>query len=356
MFRWIVIAIAFFAIPALAQNIDPDAEGRFGDIEGRLGTVESGVTTNANTLLEALTRIDALENILVTPPPVEPPPVDPPPSDDFAALCDADGVLLCEPFDDLSQATILFCPAGGTDLVHCPEVQSDVVYEGGSALQLTTVGDWSQDVSGSVGFEFPDVTSGWVYTNMRIRFGDGYQAFKRSVGFRGSKGEKHFLLYGGNKSCSNQSVVSADSWSRGIWQLYFACSPPVRVDLGNDFDIQPVEGQAPSCLYTDVTYNSDRSGCVQYQDDVWHSVEMAIHMEGRRTKLWVDGVLVIDWVGISSTTTPNGASGPVYDKIRLLNYMTGYGRGGNAPPQHPGKTWRIYYDNLIVSTECITSC
>lgn len=358
-----VLPFLLLAFPAFAQT-------------GPAGSLSIGPHNHPTPGLVTKDDFDALKGLLddhlatheapeepeVPEKPEDPPVI--PPGDEFAALCAGNGVIFCEGFDtDLSQANKNRCPNPEQPPELCPRIQSDMAYEG-SALQFTTDGSLGSDMTGIVSFPFPGVSAGWVYAHMRIRFGDGIVAYNAADGFPGSKGDKFFIVAGDGETCNfpGGEVVVGDSRKRGFVSMNHSCSPGVRNEIPkNNFDLQPIDGIVGDCTYHSHK-RDDISGCVQQKDDVWHNFEIAIYPaqngDRARVKLWLDGVLVIDW-----ESKPNPSSGFAwkgkgpYDEIYLTNYQTDHDRGADKGSGIYGDgLWRIWYDNLIVSTECITSC
>ena len=276
----------------------------------------------------------------------DPNPVNPNPT--FAELCAEPGVLLCDGFeDDLSGADFY----DGSSLGPDPEVTTTISYEGEKALQLTVNGGNGADVSGSVGYDFGPVNSGTFYVSMRIRFGDGLQAKTRANPFNGTSGMKHFQIVDGPNSCTSNSINSSDAWQRGLWQMAYSCSghPFFHAMSNGDFNLQPdgVDDENGQCTYRNLNGSGvpQNPACELLKDDVWHLHELEITI-GAGVKWWVDGVLIVNQPHAYQAGTPQGP----YDRIFLINYMTGYVGGSD-----PG-LWRVWYDNLIVSRNCITSC
>ncbi|MGI9489095.1 MAG: hypothetical protein ACR2RF_25060 [Geminicoccaceae bacterium] len=346
--RYLLILI-LFAFPAFAQT-DPAGSLRIGDHQH--GT--SGLETDLDVLKALFDDHMAVYHTEPVPKPKPDPGPDPGPDpepSEFDELCDGDGVILCEGFEtDLSAADANYCGQAGTATTHCPEIQSAMTYEGRGALQLTTNGSFSQDVSGWVAYRFPPVST--FYVHMRMRYGDGYNAYKDSPGFPGD-GEKQFLLTKGPRTCTPDEIALSDVYGQNFWQFYTWCgrgvgSKAIPPPPAGDHDMQPVEGQTATCRFQN-TNTGDINGCVQIQDDVWHSLEMAVDLDNRRMKLWIDGHLVIDFTDIL-------VSGDPYDQIALMNYMTKYFGTNAGDGTYGNGLWRIYYDNLIISRECITNC
>lgn len=318
MKRYVVVILLTFASPAFAQITTPTWE-QFQALEERVLALENADSPS-------------------------------PPPTTFSDRCDMPGVVFCESFDvalglvtsvNLPQANVIDAGQGSIP----PTISDSQVHEGTGALEMTTDGGVGPNVSGSVGFSF-DAGTGPVHVNWRMRFGDGYNANKATDNRLGANGEKHMVLFDGPApSCTNQSVVVSDIYQRGFWQMYYACSPDVRepADPGL-YDLNPKVGVTPTC-----TYVSKPAGCVMILDDHWYDMEMAHYPGGKgRVKLWVDGVLVIDWIG----TTWD----PPYDSVRIMNYITGFTGGHGGEGVYGDGLWRIWYDSLVVSTECISVC
>jgi hypothetical protein len=92
--------------------------------------------------------------------------------------------------------------------------------------------------------------------------------------------------------------------------------------------------------------------CHVMENNTWHQLELEVRI-GLGYTFWIDGTKIID---INNVRPPSGPYGQIY----LSNYITGYGLGGNHPMAGNGTfgngLWRIYYDNLIISRNCIHNC
>ena len=291
----------------------------------------------------------------------------------FQELCAKPGVLRCVDFDkDLSDAEFNQ-PAGGNQSdPHKPVVDSNTAYEGTGALKLTFNGANGADTTGTVGYAFPQVKTGDVFVSLRMRFGDGLQTKMQAQEFGTAAGMKYLGLVPAEKSCDAQEVYISDNSLyaifTGVPQMYHTCSGwPYRSGLpgseGDDW--QPVEGSIDNCGFDYIlgVRNADGSvkspPCVLFTDDTWHLLELQVAIPGAgspgRTRLWIDGVLTVDQPGAKGQHGVLVPKGP-YGRVYLNNYSTGY-KGQQAGNGTLGNgLWRTWYDNLIMSSSCITSC
>lgn len=282
-------------------------------------------------------------------------PADPGPA--LAELCAGDGVILCEGFENGPRWDFFNPSDGAMD----PGITGNPVgvYEGKGAFRLVLDGNGGPDVSGSVAYDIPAQNT--VYMHAMIKFEAGLHA--NLSRFTGSKGPKHFQFVEGKKSCSSDSVNIVNPQSRNVWAVTNGCNGiPYRVRLASgDFNLQPIgdtdmrEYPDGACTYRHFTssnpiYESDLrpnpANCVVYEDDIWNRVELRISVnEG--VKMWVNGTLVINM------TTSDGSGGITDPRMRLFltGYMTNHQSGSPA-----NESWRVWYDNLIISKNCVTSC
>jgi hypothetical protein len=176
---------------------------------------------------------------------------------------------------------------------------------------------------------------------------------------------KFFQLVAGTRSCSAEEIVFYDSvrnaWLTGIPGLVYSCSGHM-VTSGGDFQpVLPAQGvPSDNCNWQHIDSHRNYSNgtgtgtiglpeCHVMQDDTWHQIELEVRIDDGY-RLWIDGVLVVSTSGIREPTGP-------YGQIYLSNYITGYDGDLMAGSGTFGDgLWRIYYDDLIVSTDCITSC
>jgi hypothetical protein len=262
--------------------------------------------------------------------------VSPVPSGNLAGLCAASNAWVCDGFENgLNDVDTITQPDPGG----APPTVVASTLEGTGMLQLTTDDNLGQQVSGDVRYNFPAQSNTTFYVHMRIHFGDGYQAYKLANGI-GGIGEKWFIITNGPGTCTNNEITAGDTWDRNIWQFETSCGNDYREDLGGDWDLQPRDGQPATCLYSDAS-SGDISGCFTLFDDHWYTLEAEIDLAAQRLRYWVDGALVIDYADLN-TSAP-------HDQITLTNYRTGH-------DPTTTNTWRIWYDNVIVAPNCITSC
>ena len=181
----------------------------------------------------------------------------------------------------------------------------------------------------------------------------------RSQGFNHSAaGMKFFQIVAGSRSCSSEEIVFYDNassaWLTGVPGLVYSCSGwPVHAPNG---DYQPIDGSNKEpCKWRTVDAIRDAGTgmvgwepCRVFEDDTWHQVELEVRI-GDGYRLWLDGNLTVD----SQILPPAGPYGRFY----MSNYMTGYfSQAMQGSHTYGDGLWRIYYDNLIISRNCIANC
>ena len=339
---------------SLAQFNDPTAPTPdfTPDVEG---TYIASLTVNdgdLNSLIDTATA-----TITVQAPP--------PPSGTFAELCADPSVVRCVDFDGAPEWDGYHDPGNPFPPAHDPGFG----YEGGS-MKLTVDANRGNGVTGDVYYDFPP-QSGTFYVSFRIHFGNGFMTLIRSQQFGDMSGMKIVKLLPGSASCDANELVLTDtshSWPvqgseyspnlTGIWNLTKSCSGSW---FGSGSDRQPggvVAGQCGSGYVIDQRKDGlpvngigdDPAGpCVVLTDDMWHLVTWEVNVNAAEgvpsVRLWLDGVLTIE-------DSTHDITVPLI-KIELSNYMTGHNSGESA---EFGPTWPVHYDNLIISTECLTGC
>lgn len=293
----------------------------------------------------------------------------PPPTGDFATACAGPSVVYCNGFD--TQADKDRC-GGDTsiqwNLTHKIAIDAAVFFEGAGALRLTIDDNNGFDMAGTLSCDHPDITSGSVFYSWQMRTGNNLQAIARLGGLGTFSGLKYFQATAGTRSCNAEEITLYDqfmnNWSTGALGMVPTCSGKA---FHEGADWQPVSGNLDNCGYT---YFAGRTGsvpnnglpnedppCDLMTDDTWHAITLEIKIN-QGVSLWLDNKLII-----SQGANPDGIVpvGP-YGYVHFDNYGTGHSSGemvarqnviGWSPVQ---SLFPVYYDNFMVSTECVTGC
>ena len=271
----------------------------------------------------------------------------PPEHAELGEMCAREGVIKCVSWDsgDLSEASMVI-PAGS----NVPQaVIGDVCFQGGGCLENTINGASGQNPTGYTVYNYPLVSSGTLYVAFRIKFTDDLQKKLRENPFPGHHGIKLMQLTPGSRSCDGAEIIWNDNTttyaSTGVTSMIYSCGGDPFWGPGND--LQPPHA---ACFRGDLNTLHGQGKwatdppCAMMIDDKWHLVQIRADIGGG-IKLWIDGRLVVD----ADKTKGGKIIGGPYGVAHIGNYMTGYSG------EHPGR-WRILYDSLIFSTNCITDC
>lgn len=313
-------------------------------------------------------------------------------STDLATLCAGSGVLLCEGFE-AGENWSFFKPGVGrvppkvvcTDDSPAPDPTPQVL-EGDCVLQITHDGGASgPDIGGSVAYDFAPNA---VYIHFRVYF-NGLIAQLRN--FTGANGSKIVQVVEGTGSCSSNSFNLNDNFGQLIPTIALSCGgllqrvatdginpetgapdpddnrQPLgsndtadfpnnctRQHVGGDPDYQDPPRPDPANL------DAYTGPCVIFNDDRWMGFELKM-FPNEPTELWVDSADGNGFVKVVDLLTAVGFTGATLTQLRrrifFQSYKTDY--DGDVFPDtcpDPAACWEAWYDNFVVSTDCIATC
>lgn len=283
----------------------------------------------------------------------------------FAARCSAPGVIKCVGFDnttaDIVPGTNLFPDENGTIR---GTLDTSLKASGGGSLRFdlpppphagsNIAGRWSPEATGAFGRTFGQNSTFYVQYRLRLspemltNTWDGY--WKTSIFHQGSKSCASIELTTQNYYGTDMPIMYTDCGARGMFTKLDGSTltenPPLIYQQG-DYPCEDFESHPPSCYY--FTANEWITLYYKVHVGTWYqtnsSVEAWVAREGATSyKQWIH-VLNLK---LGCNESPCGAN-EGYNTVTLTPYMTGL----STTAGKPGVTSRIWYDELVVSTQPI---
>jgi chitodextrinase len=329
-----------------------------------------------NTRTSAATSVTVNNNVSSPPPPAG--------STDFAAKCQAAGVLACFGFDSQTELFYTWPTGGPCDSVFAgktnngfgrdrrgrgntvatvqngrcvyPDLDTSIRRSGAGALKFTIPSNSGENTSGyftelfkrnadgSFGYIAPGSPLGnVVYFQFYQRFDPNFLNTRFQCVGGSCGGWKQVIFFGDPPNGASASMIEVtlnNGWQRGLTHMY----GQIGMD---DYGVQDAAG----CAWFSGRTSYPEPPCVRFKANQWMQYTGRIEVRGAsnerssRVQLWIDGKLVID--NSQARVAWGGGDGRGFGQFMLTPFHTAKDRTQVHPEGH---TW---YDDVIISTQPI---
>jgi hypothetical protein len=282
---------------------------------------------------------------------------------DFRQRCAAEGVLVCEGFDDPIRFKPALYPASG-------------LYPAGSGVfQGTLDTSIAASGNGSLRFEIDPYTSANSAGFWRHAFGKSFgphSTFYVQFRFRvsremltenwgdstGNTSWKVAIFHHFPKTCGSVEITTQDNYNFGLPIMYTDCGARAMFTNEGKPPYLKQQGDTPKSGYNcqfGTDYSRDKK-CLRFVPDSWMTFYYRISIgdwgkPNSNIQAWaaLPGEPLKQWVNMPNFALDVDSPGNNYDSIDLLNYMT------NKDPKAKHAVAYTWYDELIVSSQQIAA-